>query len=82
MNQWVSVKGCILGLWTDGLHVVITISVETLDGLWLYCYIGFMLGKPPRTKETLSGYQKSIGIPWVDALTTGPPGFWGVIAWY
>ena len=27
---------CILGIWTDGPYVVITTSVETLDGLWLY----------------------------------------------
>ena len=33
--------------------MVITISVETLDGSWIYCYIGCILGKAPRTKETL-----------------------------
>ena len=32
VNKWVPVKGCILGIWTDGPYVVITISVETLDG--------------------------------------------------
>ena len=33
VNEWVSVKGCILGIWTNGLCVVITTSVEILDGL-------------------------------------------------
>ena len=33
MNEWVSVKGCILRIWTNGPYVVITTSVETLDGL-------------------------------------------------
>ena len=36
--------------------VIITTSVETLDGLWLYCYTGCMLGRAPRTKETLSDF--------------------------
>ena len=26
--------------------------------------------------SVVSGYPKSIGIPWVDGLSTGPPGFW------
>ena len=56
VNEWVPVKGCILGIWTDEPYVVITISVETLDGLWLYCYTGFMLGRAPRTKETLPDF--------------------------
>ena len=33
VNEWVLVKGCILGIWTDGPCVVITTSVETLDEL-------------------------------------------------
>ena len=33
VNEWVSVKGCILGIWTDGSCVVNITSVETLDGL-------------------------------------------------
>ena len=33
VNEWVSVKGCILGIWTDRPCVVNTTSVETLDGL-------------------------------------------------
>ena len=30
MNEWVPVKGCILGIWTDGPYVVNIISDETL----------------------------------------------------
>ena len=33
VNEWVLVKGCILGIWTDGPYVVNTNSVETLDEL-------------------------------------------------
>ena len=33
VNEWVLVKGCILGIWTDGPCVVNTTSVKTLDGL-------------------------------------------------
>ena len=33
MNEWILVKGCILGIWTDGPYGVNTISVETLDGV-------------------------------------------------
>ena len=36
--------------------MVITISVETLDGLWLYCYTGYMLGRAPRTEESLPDF--------------------------
>ena len=32
--------------------MVITTSVETLDGLWIYCYIGCILGRAPRIKGT------------------------------
>ena len=32
VNEWVLVKGCILGIWTDGPYVVITTFIETLDG--------------------------------------------------
>ena len=39
MNEWVPVKGCILGIWTDELCVVITTSVETLMG-----YVAPLLG--------------------------------------
>ena len=33
VTKWVSVKRCILGIWTNGPCVVNTTSVETLDGL-------------------------------------------------
>ena len=33
VNEWVPVKECILGIWTDEPCVVNTIFVETLDGL-------------------------------------------------
>ena len=33
INEWVSMKGYILGIWTDGPCVVNTTYVETLDGL-------------------------------------------------
>ena len=33
VNEWVLVKGCILGIGIDGPCVVNTTSVETLDGL-------------------------------------------------
>ena len=33
--------------------MIITTSVEHLDEFWLYCYIGCMLGRAPRTEETL-----------------------------
>ena len=33
VNEWVPVKGCILGIWTDRPCVVNSTFVETLDGL-------------------------------------------------
>ena len=33
VNEWVPVKGCMLGIWTDGFYVVTTTSIETLDVL-------------------------------------------------
>ena len=33
VNEWVQVKGCISGIWTDESYVVNTTFVETLDGL-------------------------------------------------
>ena len=32
MNEWVSVKGCILEIWIDGPYGVNTTSIETLIG--------------------------------------------------
>ena len=41
VNEWVPVKGCILGIWADGPCVVIITSIETLDELLLYrLYVG------------------------------------------
>ena len=54
--EWAPVKGCILRIWTDGPCVIITTSVETLDGLWLYYYTGCMYGKAPLTKDTLPDF--------------------------
>ena len=36
--------------------MVITTSVETLDGLWLYCYTSCMLGRDPQRKEALPDF--------------------------
>ena len=33
VNEWVPVKGCILGIWIDGPRVVNTTYIETLDEL-------------------------------------------------
>ena len=33
VNEWVPIKGCILGIWIDGPCGVNTTFVETLDGL-------------------------------------------------
>ena len=41
VNEWVQVNGCILGIWKNGLCVVNSTSVKTLDGLLLYwLYVG------------------------------------------
>ena len=40
--------------------MVITTFVQTLDGLWLYCYTGYMLGRAPRTKETLLDFCENM----------------------
>ena len=37
-------------------RMVITTSVETLDGSWIYCYTGCISGRAPRTKETLPDF--------------------------
>ena len=36
--------------------MVITTSVKTLEGLWLYCYKGYMLGRAPQTKEIMPDF--------------------------
>ena len=40
--------------------MVITTSIETLDGLWLYCSTGYMFGRAPRTKETLLDFCENM----------------------
>ena len=45
---------------TKGPCVVITTSIETLDRLWLYYYTSCMLGKAPRTKETLPNFCENM----------------------
>ena len=62
---------CILGIWTDEPCVVITAFVETLDELWLYCYIDCMLRRAPRTKETLPDFCKNMD-----------PNKWDTTVWY
>ena len=42
--------------------MVITTSVETLNELWIYCYTGCILGRTPRTKETLPDFYKNMNI--------------------
>ena len=49
--------------------MVITISVKTLDGLWLYCYISCMLGRAPRTKETLPVFCENMDLDKWDTTT-------------
>ena len=43
----------------------------TMCVLWLYCYIGYMLGRAPRTKETLPDFCENIGLD-----------KWDTIVWY
>ena len=38
------------------VHVVITTSVDTLDGLWIYCYTSYIFGRAYRTNETLPDF--------------------------
>ena len=56
VSELVPIKGCILGIWINGPFVVITTSVETLDGLLLYCYTSCMFGRAPRTKKTMPDF--------------------------
>ena len=54
---------CILGIWIDRPCVVITTYVEILDGSWIYCYTGFILGRAPQTKKTLPDFFMKIWTP-------------------
>ena len=40
--------------------MVITTFVETLDGSWIYYFTGCILGRAPRTKETLPNFCENI----------------------
>ena len=42
--------------------MVTTTSVKTLDGSWIYCYTGYILGRAPRTKETLPNFCENLGL--------------------
>ena len=50
--------------------MVITTSVETLDGSWMYCYIGCISGRAPQTKETLLDFCENMD-----------PDKWDTIVW-
>ena len=51
--------------------MVITTYLETLDGLWIYCYKGCILGRAPRTKETLLDFCENMD-----------PDKWDTTVWY
>ena len=51
--------------------MVITTSVETLDGSWIYCYTGCILGRATRTKETLLDFCENMDLD-----------KWDRIVWY
>ena len=42
--------------------MVITTSIETLDVSWIYCYTCFVLGRAPRTKETLPDFCENMDL--------------------
>ena len=51
--------------------MVITTSVENLDGSWIYCYTGFILGRALRTKETQPNFFENMD-----------PNKWDTTVWY
>ena len=51
--------------------MVITTSIETLDGLLIYCYTGCILGRAPQTKETLPDFCENMD-----------PDKWDTTVWY
>ena len=51
--------------------MVITTSVETLDGSWIYCYTSCILGRAPQTNDTLPDFFVKIWIL-----------IWDIIVWY
>ena len=40
--------------------MVITTSIETLDGSWIYCYTSCILGRASRTNETLPDFCENM----------------------
>ena len=51
--------------------MVITTSVEALDGSWIYCYTGCILGRASLTKE-----------PLLDFCENMDPYKWDTTVWY
>ena len=51
--------------------MVITTSIETLDGSWIHCYTGCILGRAPRTKETQPDFCENMD-----------PNKWDTTVWY
>ena len=51
--------------------MIITTSIETLDGSWIYCYTGCILGRAPRIKETMPDFYENMD-----------PDKWDTIIWY
>ena len=51
--------------------MVITTSVETLYGSWIYCYIDCILGRAPQIKETLPDFCENMDFD-----------KWDTIVWY
>ena len=51
--------------------MVITNSVKTLDGSWIYCYTGCILSRASRTKETLPNFCENVD-----------PDKWDTTVWY
>ena len=53
-------------------YVVITTSVETLDGSWIYCYTGCILGRAPRINETLPDFCENMDPNKWNKITRNP----------
>ena len=54
--------------------MIISTSVETLDGSWIYCYTGCILGRAPQTKETLPDFCENMDPDkWDNSVVSGHP---------
>ena len=51
--------------------MIITTSVETLNGLWLYYYTGCILGRVSQTKEILPDFCENMDLD-----------KWDTVVWY